>query len=96
MRLHRLPRRPCASISRSSSSCVQGVFLTLGSKLFTHRSRHCFAFRPGMWAAVAFQRRAPLRSTSRVSSPSSFADHAPRTTGNVAFQYAVHWSTVRS
>ena len=96
MRLQRLPRRPCASISTSSSSCVHGVFLTLGSRLFTHRSRHCFALRPGMWAAVAFHRRAPLRSTSRVNSASSFADHAPRTTGKVAFQYAVHWSTVRS
>mmetsp|Transcript_21975 Transcript_21975/g.44706 ORF Transcript_21975/g.44706 Transcript_21975/m.44706 type:complete len:436 (-) Transcript_21975:379-1686(-) len=75
----RCPNRPCASMSRASSSAVHLSFLTLGSSWLCHRSRICFPFRPGISAAsdahaIGFPGTLNL-ATSFVTSSSSSLVH---------------------
>ena len=47
----------------------------LGFRWLCHRSRHCFGFLPGIWAAICFQRLGPFSLTRYVSLVSSLMDH---------------------
>ena len=49
---HRVPSFLCSRRIVRSSSCVQSPFLSVGSRLLHHRSRHCFPVRPGIIVAI--------------------------------------------
>mmetsp|Transcript_48818 Transcript_48818/g.99310 ORF Transcript_48818/g.99310 Transcript_48818/m.99310 type:complete len:235 (+) Transcript_48818:1007-1711(+) len=90
--LHRFPSCCWAVISTRSSSEDHGPLLTVGSKWFTHRSRHCLALRPGMWPDTFDHRRGPPLLTSDDNSSSSSLVHAPLMSGYVNVQWRRHSS----
>jgi len=65
-----------ASVSFLSSSGVKLVLITLGSKWWTHLSRHCFAVLPGRWTE-SLPQFSNSWATSFLSNESSSAFHCP-------------------
>mmetsp|Transcript_22155 Transcript_22155/g.77652 ORF Transcript_22155/g.77652 Transcript_22155/m.77652 type:complete len:349 (-) Transcript_22155:512-1558(-) len=95
--LHLLPSSACAATSARSSASVHGPLFTVGSRLFTHRSRHCLALRPGTWPAISPHTltSSPTRASNSTSSASSSGAHAPFTIGLLLCQNRRHASGVR-
>ena len=74
----RVPSFACSDRIILSSSSVHAPFLSDGSRLLHHLSRHCLPVRPGSMAAMRAQcLPSPSASTSSVSAASSEADHGP-------------------
>mmetsp|Transcript_78009 Transcript_78009/g.189003 ORF Transcript_78009/g.189003 Transcript_78009/m.189003 type:complete len:330 (+) Transcript_78009:853-1842(+) len=97
MALHLLPSSFCAAMSAASSSADQGPLFTVGSRLLTHRSRHCLALRPGTWPAMSLHTftRSPISSSSDTSSSSSSGAQEPLISGCAICQKREHASRVR-
>eukprot|EP00964_Phaeocystis_antarctica_P091716 scaffold58867_cov65-Phaeocystis_antarctica.AAC.11 len=62
-----------------SSSGVHAPFLSVGSRLLHHRSRHCLSVRPGSMLAMCAQCFPPYWLTSSISRASSFGHQGPLT-----------------
>lgn len=79
--VHALPNLPCKRSSNSSSSFVQGPSRRLGSRKFSHLSRHCFIFRlhrmPFDANCHVLASLEPCLNTICRSCSSSSADHLP-------------------
>mmetsp|Transcript_41417 Transcript_41417/g.66551 ORF Transcript_41417/g.66551 Transcript_41417/m.66551 type:complete len:206 (+) Transcript_41417:515-1132(+) len=75
----RFPVFSCNINNNLSSSGVKGSWLIAGSRFNLHRSRHCFAVRPGILAATDAQLSIFSKATNCFNTLSSSVVHGPLT-----------------